>query len=151
MKDTIYENGLMAFSFFIITLLSVCFPLLLSVKTETPYIISISLFINSLCMSREYLPLLKYKKVSKLFWFERLLGITISGSIALYSVIEIILMAYKVESTVFFILNTVASALFLIPCIIAFFEGILFIKQNYKESVVDRNQCVVTKGSTIDV
>ena len=135
-EEFIYKDSVDAFSYLGVFLLSVVIPTAISLATDNILLLLLAIFINSIGLMREYILLVKCKKVGKRFWVERLIGIALSVIIALYSVVALLFIANEFGQAVFNALNVICSILFLYPGVIASIEGILYIKQDYGNNVV---------------
>lgn len=149
MKKFIYESGLDAFSYLIVFLLSIVCPTIISWIIDEVPLLLLTMFINSMGLSREYILLIKNKKVGKRYWIERLLGITISVLTMVYSVGALLFLVNDLGTGILQCLNIVFSVLFLCPGVISALEGILYIKKDYDENVV--RGIVVAEGTATDI
>ena len=153
----IYDGGLEAFSFAITFLITVIIPTMISFIFDKPILILLALFLNSIGVTRDYLLLIKHKKVTRRFWIERLIGILAASVVTLYSIITLIIWAYSeiadkilISDQNLFIFNLIFSILFLSFLVISCLEGIIYIVNDYGENVI-HEPIYVTSGNAVDV
>lgn len=108
------------------------------------------MLLNSIGLIREYTLLIKYRVTNKRFWIERLIGIVCSVIIASYSIIALAFLANNLYGNIMFGLNIIFSILFLYAGVISTIEGILYVKADFCNNVIDDN-ITVAIGIAIDV
>lgn len=150
-KKFIYDSGIDAFSYVIVFIVSVIVPTIISIAVDEAMAVLLTMLINAVGIVRDYGLLLKYEKAYSKFWFKRLLGLLISCVIILYSVIALCCLFNDIGSDTIRSLNIVASILFFEPCVIAVYEGILYLKMDYNKNVVVETKHAIAQGDTVAV
>ena len=149
-KSFIFSGGVDAFTYLLVFILSMLIPSIISWVLSQDLLLLLTMAINSIGLIREYLLLYQFKKVTRGFWVERLVGVSISFLLFAYSISAMMFVLQDINPPLFRYLNVVFSILFCFPGVISAMEGIIYITNDYKENVVDE-KTIVVKSTAIDV
>jgi len=147
-KKFIYESSTDAFSYFVVFLLSLFLPTLICLIVDEAIPLLLTMAINSVGLIREFLLLAKFKKTAKRFWIERLIGTSLSAIILVYSVAAMLFLVNNINVWIIPPLNIIFSILFLFPGVLSMLEGIIYLKKDYDENVVESDLKIADSTAT---
>lgn len=137
----IHNNALEAWTYISVFALTVVLPTITSLITNSNELFFFAMFLSSLSNLRQNLLLIKHKKCSSFFWWERLIVLVLSAIVSLYSCIGLYSILYDVFKDVTTnIIKLIFVFLFLLIGFSSFLEAILLTRLDYKRNVINSTE-----------